>query len=110
MGVTLTVNSILAFCGGVVTISAAVTVLVNAITKAKEPNRLQDARIDALESAVEEIKAFLTNDKKRIDSIEDGNRVTQQALLALMSHAINGNDISKLIDARNALEDYLINR
>jgi hypothetical protein len=36
--------------------------------------------------------------------------VTQQALLALMSHAINGNDIDKLSRAKDDLESYLINK
>ena len=37
-------------------------------------------------------------------------KVTQQALLAIMSYEINGNDIDKLKQAKDDLEEYLIKR
>ena len=49
-------------------------------------------------------------DKRRIDLIEEGSKKTQQGILALMSHAINGNDVEKLKEARDDLEKYLVNR
>jgi hypothetical protein len=52
----------------------------------------------------------LDNDNDRIKSIEEGNKVTQKALLALMSHALNDKDDSKLLEAKDELERYLINR
>lgn len=70
----------------------------------------EDERITALETDVKQIKQHIDNDNKRIKSIEAGNRITQQALLALMSHAINGNDIDKLEKARDDLQQYLIEK
>lgn len=63
-----------------------------------------------METDVKQIKQHIDNDNKRIKSIEAGNRITQQALLALMSHAINGNDIDKLEKARDDLQQYLIEK
>lgn len=80
------------------------------VGKIKSPNVRQDERITALETNVAQLKEFLDNDNRRIKSIEAGNRVTQQGLLALMSHALNGNDVDKLEKARDDLQSYLISR
>ena len=112
---------ILAICGGIVTISAAVGVALKIIHHFKKPNLRQDERLDALEERVErmenenksmhnEFMVFFKNDKERLDSIEAGNRVTQHALLALLSHGIDGNDIESLKKAKHDLEQYLIAR
>ena len=60
--------------------------------------------------APDEFAEYLDRDNRRLNSLDEGNRVTQQALLALMSHAINGNDIDKLTRAKDDLESYLINK
>lgn len=95
----------------IITCTAAVASIIASVTKAaKGPNVRQDERIAALETDVKQIKQRIDNDNKRIKSIEAGNRITQQALLALMSHAINGNDIDKLEKARDDLQQYLIEK
>ena len=63
-----------------------------------------------LEDRLKKHEEYFNNDNKRLLAIEEGNRVTQKALLALMSHAINGNDTDKLKEAENALREYLINK
>ena len=45
-----------------------------------------------------------------IESIEEGNKVTQKALLALLAHALDGNNTAQLQDAKEGLQQYLINR
>jgi hypothetical protein len=80
------------------------------MVKAHEPEHIQDQRLDALEQQVKKFGEYLDRDNRRLNSLDEGNRVTQQALLALMSHAINGNDIDKLSRAKDDLESYLINR
>ena len=52
----------------------------------------------------------LDKDKKRIDSLEDGNKVICRGILALLSHEINGNSADKLKDAKDELTNYLIER
>lgn len=52
----------------------------------------------------------LGNDNRRIKSLEDGNRVVCKALMALLSHEINGNSNDKLQKALSDLNDYLIER
>lgn len=52
----------------------------------------------------------LGKDNERIKSLEDGNRVICKALMALLSHEINGNSNDKLQKALSDLNDYLIER
>lgn len=108
--ITFTLSDVLWICGAVCTIAAAAAVFAKALAKAQEPEAVQNQRLDALEKKVDKFAEFFDRDKRRLDSLDEGNRVTQQALLALMSHAINGNDIEKLSRAKDDLESYLINK
>lgn len=83
----------------------------------KKPEKDQNERITILEGQIKDIKSeqlkfleFFANDKARIDSITEGNAVMQKALLALLSNAIDGNNINEMKDARNELQEYLIER
>lgn len=108
--ITFSVSDVLWFCGAVCTIAAAIAVFYKAVAKAQEPEHVQNQRLDALEKKVDKFAEFLDRDNKRLNSLDEGNRVTQQALLALMSHAINGNDIDRLSRARDDLENYLVSK
>ena len=57
-----------------------------------------------------EVDTKLDRDNKRIASLEDGNRAICKALIALLSHEINGNSTDKLQKALSDLSDYLIER
>ena len=108
--VTISVADVLWFCGAVCSVAAAFAVFYRAVAKAQEPEHIQNQRLDALEQKVDKFSEYLDRDNKRLNSLDEGNRVTQQALLALMSHAINGNDVDKLSRAKDDLESYLINK
>ena len=57
-----------------------------------------------------DVDAKLGSDNKRIGSLEEGNKVICKALIALLSHEINGNSDDKLRKALADLNDYLIER
>lgn len=104
-------------CSALITIAAAVSIIISAVKKLKEPENVQnnkirdmEERMKGLEDRLKKHEEYFNNDNKRLLAIEEGNRVTQKALLALMSHAINGNDTDKLKEAENALREYLINK
>lgn len=97
-------------CGAIVSISAAVTVIVKVIQKAKEPEHNQDERITSLEKKVERFEQLFDNDNKRLIELERGNRIMQQSMLALLSHALNGNDVDSLKKAKDNLQNYLIDK
>lgn len=111
------VGFITAIGGAIVTIGAVITLFVKLVNKAKEPELKQDQRITDLENTVKEqgetietFKQYFDNDDKRFKSIERSNKITQGALLALLKHALNGNDINSLQDAEKSLEAYLIEK
>lgn len=112
--IVFTPAQILAFCAGIVTISGAVNIVVNLILnvihKAKQPNLIQDERIADLEKRVARHDDLLARDQRRIEALEDGTRVTQRAILALLSHGLDGNNIEEMKKAKHELEDYLIGR
>ena len=108
---------ILAICGAIVTISAAIGVITKAISKAKEPEELQNKRLDdhdkrlgALEEIAGKFKEYFDNDDTRFKEIERTNKITISALLAILKHSLNGNDIESLKNAEKSLEEYLIDK
>ena len=108
---------VLAVCGAIVTISAAIGVITKALEKARAPEKEQNERLDAHEkrlNALDEIivkfREYFDNDDRRFKEIEKSNKVTQSALLALLKHSLNGNDTESLKEARKNLEEYLIEK
>lgn len=98
-------------------IAAAIILLANASDKiaaavktAKAPNAQQNDRLTALESDMKQVKQYLANDKNHLDALDEGTRITQRALLALLDHGIDGNSVEQMQAAKAALEEHLINR
>ncbi len=101
---------ILAVCAGISCIAAAIGWVVKGVQAAKAPAKKVEERLAALEKNQEEHMAFFKKDKDRLDAIEEGSRVTQRAILALLSHGIDGNDIDAMKAAKKELQEYLIER
>ena len=108
---------ILSICGTIVTISAAIGVIVKALDKARAPEREQNKRLDdhdkrlgALEEIAVKFREYFDNDDRRFKEIEKSNKITQAALLALLKHSLNGNDKESLKNAEKSLEEYLIDK
>lgn len=111
----------LSIAGGIVTIVAAGTAIYKIIKAARRPNELQNEEIKAIHKRQDRFEErldgmerdygeFFRRDKERLNAIEEGNRVTQRALLALLSHGIDGNDVDEMRSAKKELEDYLITK
>lgn len=108
---------LIAFCGGIVTISSAMSAVANWINKAKQPEVKQNERITSLEEKVGTInmrldkhEKYLQSDDEKLRRIEDSNRITQRGMLALLKHSINGEDVESLKKAEKDLEEYLITK
>lgn len=100
MRMYVTTEDVLWLAGAIVAISAAIKVVCGAIEQFRKPNKTQDARIAELERKA-------VNDYNRLNQLEEGNIITQRALLA---HGIDGNDIEAMRKAKAELTDYLIER
>lgn len=108
--IDLVVTQTIAICGLITGLGAVVALIAKAIYSIKRPNRVQDERLDAIEKTLKEHETYLSRDSKRFDKLEDGNRITQKAILALLSHGIDGNEIEGMKKAKEDLQNYLINQ
>ena len=111
------VGFITAIGGAIVTIGAVITLIFKLVNRAKAPEIKQnerldiiEKRLDAIDEAQELFKQYFTNDDNRFKAIERSNKITQGAILALLKHALNGNDVKAIQDAEKELEAYLIDK
>lgn len=74
------------------------------------PNQTQNERLASAERRLESVERRIDEHERHIRAMDDGTRVIQEALLALMDHAINGNDIERLRGVRDKLEQHLIEK
>ena len=101
---------LLAAASAIVLLSNAAEKIAKAWRTAKAPNQALSDRMDSFEEWKEGVDRKLDADKKHLDAIDQGNRVTQLALLALLDHGIDGNNIDQMQHAKEELQQHLINR
>lgn len=104
------VAAVLSIASAIVLLSNAAEKIAKAVQAAKKPNNIQNDRLNALEEWRKTVDRKLDSDKRHLDSIDAGNRVTQLALLALLDHGIDGNNIDQMQHAKEELQSHLINR
>lgn len=97
-------------CAGIITIGGAGAVIVGLYKWAKKPD---DDRDDRLKHHDE----MLDNDNKRLKELEreqaemkEAQSILMKSILALMSHAIDGNHQEELKMARDDMQNYLLRR
>lgn len=102
---------------GVLATASAAVLLINATEKiakvvqaAKAPNARQDEILADLLEWRKKVDQALATDLSRFDALDNGERVTQRALLALLDHGIDGNNIEQMRHAKEELQNHLINR
>ena len=111
------VGFITAIGGAIVTVGAVITLIFKLVNRVRAPEIKQNERIKSVEDrlkAVEEQNKIFTqyfiNDDKRFKAIERSNKITQSAILALLKHSINGQDIESLKKAEKSIEEFLIEK
>lgn len=103
-------TAVLAVASAIVLLANAAEKIAKAWRAAKAPNVHQDERLDALESWRKEVDNKLNRDHERFEHLDAGTRVTQRALLALLDHGIDGNNITQMQHAKEELQNHLINQ
>lgn len=103
-------TAVLAVASAFVLLSNAVEKGVKAWKTAKAPNDRQNERLDRIEERMDKVEHKLENDDKRISSSNEGNRFMQKAMLALLDHGIDGNNIEQMRHAKEDLQNYLVDR
>lgn len=108
--VALVIGGILALAGFINTVGAAFEKVAKGVKAAKAPNTEQNERITSLEEWRKDVDRRLDKGSDHFDTLDDGSRVTQLALLALLDHGIDGNNIQQMQHAKEELQKHLINR
>lgn len=101
---------LLAVASAIVLLSNAAEKIIKAVKTAKAPGEQQDKRIEDLEKRMKSAEDQLAKDNGHLSAIDDSNRVTQIALLALLDHGIDGNNMDQMRHAKEELQTHLINR
>lgn len=101
---------LLAVASAIVLLSNAVEKIVKVVRAAKAPNDMQNGRLDDLEEWQKSVEERLRNDYQRLEKMDEGNRAIQRAILALLDHGIDGNNLDQMQKAKDLLQSHLINR
>jgi hypothetical protein len=108
------VTYFLGICGAIAVIGQAAKWIVEAIQTIRKPETKQnenieklEARVTNVESKVLQFEGYFKNDQDQLSELLEGMRVLQRVNLALLSHAIHGNDIDSLKEEEHELQEYL---
>jgi hypothetical protein len=112
--ITVTPGQILAgfvaLCAAFSAVALAGSWVIKIFQGIRQPEENQNKRLSDVEAELEKHRGFLARDKDRLDAIEEGNRVSMRAQLALLSHSLDGNDVEALKESKKELQEYLIKR
>lgn len=104
------IKLLLMLAGSVITIGGAGAVIIGLIKWAKKPDQTRDEKVKEHDETLKKHTELLERDHRRLQELEEGNKIMMQSMLALMSHSIDGNHIEDLKQARDDLQKYLIRR
>lgn len=110
MQITFTWAQLVSVCVGLTAIFGVIQIGVKAWKATQEPDKKQDERITSIEERLAKYDQFFAQDKQRLAELEEGNRVSQRALLALLAHGIDGNEVDGMKRAKDELTEYLVRR
>lgn len=82
-----------------------------ALAKKPTDERIEDheRRISSLEECCSEVRGKLQSDWEWQRDTADMNKLMLRSIKHLMQHAIDGNDVQRLKDMEQEIDDYLLN-
>ena len=83
---------------------------MSAIKTAREEKRRREQPVSSLETLVQHHDEKLIRDHERLNGLEESSRITLRALMALLSHEINGNSDEKLKASFDEIQKFLIEK
>ena len=94
----------------VLVLVGAYNTIMSAVKNYRDEKKRKDAPVSTLETKVNEHEEKLKRDHERLTDLEDINRIILRALMAMLSHEINGNSDDKLKDSFDEIQKYLIQK
>lgn len=104
------VNNVLVGFQLVINFATVITLLYTLVKFTMRPTDTLKERVDAIELWQKDTDRRLKEGTQHFLSIDEGNAVTQQALLAIMDASISGNNVDELREARTELYEYITKR
>ncbi len=96
---TITINGILAFCGGISIIGGAVAVLYKWVSPAIK-----------LKSKVDELSEANAELTKKLELLTENTQALCKCVLVLLDSNISGNNIENLKAVKDELQEFLITK
>lgn len=101
-------------CAAVITIDKVLDIIHKYIKKAQAPDDAQNKRLDdldrrvgALETGYTQHTAALSRDLSRFGDIDEVNRLTLQAVRALLEAQLTGNNVQAMQKSKAEIDNYL---
>jgi hypothetical protein len=102
-------------CAGAITLDNVLDIIHKYLKKAKEPDAAQDKRLDEMDRRISAIErgqlqhgAALTRDLGRFTEIDEVNRLTLEAVRALLESQLTGNNVAAMQASKAKIDNYLM--
>lgn len=99
-------EAILYVCGGLVTVCGGVT----AVIKLLGPVRAEREKRKIIEAKIEKHDELFEKDNKRLQSIEESQRLQCRAQMVLLQHVVTGDHIDKCQECYDEIEEFLLRK
>ena len=102
-------------CAGAITVDKVLDIIHKYLKKAKEPDTAQNLRLDELDRRIGALEkgylshgAALTRDLSRFTEIDEVNRLTLEAVRALLESKLTGNNTAAIQASKSKIDNYLM--
>ena len=106
----ITFGQLVGLAAVVLVLVAAYNTVMTAVKNYREEKARKDKPVSTLETKVNDHEERLDRDHKRLNDLEESNRIIMRALMAMLSHEINGNSDDKLRASFDEMQQFLIDR
>ena len=107
---SITFGQLVGLAALVLVLVGAYNTIMTAIKNWRDEKKRKDQPVNTLEEQVKQHEERLKRDHERLNDLEDSNRIILRALMAMLSHEINGNSDDKLKDSFDEIQKYLIQK
>ena len=91
-------------------VSVILGYVIKMIKATKKPYEDNRERINSIERTVSDHSELIEQNSIKINNIEQSNKITQRAILAMLKHDLDGNNTEMMVRSERELQDYLIDK
>lgn len=102
-------------CAGAITVDKVLDIIHKYLKKAQAPDTAQNLRLDDLDRRIGALEkgylshgAALTRDLSRFTEIDEVNRLTLEAVRALLESQLTGNNVPAMQASKEKIDNYLM--